>query len=139
MDEILDSNNPSSSDLNNDDAIEIQEEGGPVIDSVSGPQNVIESRLESNENTGSYWRYFFKPQNPGQTKVKCRICSKEISRGKDQSTSSLLSHLESQHNKFHGLLKQAREAEKKRSFRRLNNISLMIHSLQMTIRSITGV
>jgi len=110
MDQIDD---PSSSAINNNnDYIEVDEESAHNLESApAGPQSVLESRLDMNETEGSLWRYFFKPENPAQTKVKCRICSKEICRGKDQSTSSPLAHLESQHKKFHGLLKQAKLVE----------------------------
>jgi hypothetical protein len=43
---------PSSSDINNNEEIEIDKV-------VSGPQKIQESRLDTNETAGSLWRYFF--------------------------------------------------------------------------------
>jgi hypothetical protein len=68
MDQIDD---PSSSDINNNDEIEIDEV-------VSGPQNIQESRLDTNETAGSLWRYFFKPENPGQAR-KSLVLRQEVS------------------------------------------------------------
>ena len=123
MEQFLNANNPSSSDLNNNnDATEINDECEIV------PINKFQdTKLDLTENAGSYWRYFFKPDNPAQIKVKCRSCSKEISRGKNQSTSNLLGHLESVHKKLYAVIKEARYVEKQA---KLKPISLKPINLQ---------
>lgn len=53
----------------------------------------INPKLNCNELADSLWRYFQRPISSTQTKIRCRICSNDYSRGSDQSTSSLRKHL----------------------------------------------
>lgn len=59
----------------------------------------INPKLNCNEPAESLWRYFQRPISSTQTKIRCRICSNDYSRGSDQSTSSLRKHLETVHTK----------------------------------------
>ena len=55
MEQFLNTNNPSSSDLNNNnDATEINDECETVPTNKSQ-----DTKLDLTENEGSYWRYFF--------------------------------------------------------------------------------
>ena len=67
------------------------------------------NKLDLSKSEDSYWRYFEKPTDPKQEKVKCRTCGKSIARGSDQSTSALLKHLKLHHNKIFDLLTAARK------------------------------
>jgi hypothetical protein len=96
--------------IDNDNLIEINETDENLVQNDTAKSQ--ESKLDMTETAGSYWRYFFKPANPSQTKIKCRLCTKEASRGEDQSTSGLLSHMKHHHRNFHVQLKEARDAEK---------------------------
>ena len=66
-------------------------------------------KYDANEAESSYRRYFEKPIDPKQEKVKCRTCIKNIARGSDQSTSALLKHLKLHHNKIFDILTAARK------------------------------
>jgi len=66
-------------------------------------------KLNLTEAPSSYWRYYEKPNDTKQEKVKCLQCSNMISRGKNQSTSALLKHLQCQHLHLHKKIVMARQ------------------------------
>ena len=90
----------------------LEHESDAVCAASSDKSKIGKAKIDETEPEFSYWRYFFTPKTPQQTKIQCRICSKLISRGTDQSTSALNRHLECWHKSYHALIKDARKQMK---------------------------
>lgn len=98
---------PSSTEEEVDEALH----GGSSGESSDGADETSgagdETKLNTNELSSSYWRYFDKDSDE---KATCRLCSKSISR-KRQSTKGLRSHLKSVHKKWWRELDASRKVD----------------------------